>query len=109
LTCFEGLPHPINKSVMLLLIRVVTIIVSIAWLALGGFFIVAGMLEKPEADTGAIWIGTGIFVFYLANLYLLYRSYKKKHSPTHWVAFLLSILPALALVVLVYVLDKADL
>lgn len=94
---------------MLLVIRIITIIVSIAWLALGGFLIVAGILDKPEADIGAIWIGIGVFAFYLANLYLLYRSYKKKHSPTHWVAFLLSILPALAIIILVWVLDKADL
>jgi hypothetical protein len=93
---------------MLLVIRIITIIVSIAWFALGGFFIVAGLLEKP-ADTGAVWLGAGVILFYAANLYLLYRSYKKNHTPTHWVAFLLGILPAMAIIILVWVLDKADL
>lgn len=93
---------------MLLIVRIITIIVSAAWLVAGGYLIIGGSTEKPEADMDAVWIGIGMFGFYLANLYLLYRSYKKKHSPTHWVAFLLSILPALAILILIYILDKAD-
>lgn len=94
---------------MLVIVRIITIIVSAAWLAAGGYLIIGGIMDKPEADYEAMWIGIGIFTFYLANLYLLYRSYKKKHSPTHWVAFLLSILPALVITITVYILDKADL
>ncbi|WP_315819138.1 hypothetical protein [Paraflavitalea speifideaquila] len=40
-------------------------------------FIVAGLLDTRKADMEAVALGAAIFIFYLANLYLLYRSYKK--------------------------------
>lgn len=94
---------------MLVIVRIITIIVSSAWLALGGWLIVAGILDEPQSDFGAIWIGIGIFAFYIANLYLLYRSYRKKHKPAQWVAFILSVLPALIITILVFILDWLDL
>lgn len=69
-------------------------------MAAGVYLIVAG---KMEDDTDAIWIGAGIAAYYLADLYLLYRSYKKKHAPTHWTAFLLSILPALIIFIIAWI------
>lgn len=93
--------------IMLLIVRIITIIVSIAWLAIGIFLIVAGLQENPT-DTEAVWLGVGVILFYLANLYLLYRSYRKKHAPTHWVAFLFSIIPALAIWATVWILNAAD-
>lgn len=90
---------------MLLLIRIITIVIAVACLAIGAFFIVAGLMEKPVADTGAVWMGIGIMVFYLADLFLLYRSYKKKHTPAHWVAFLLSVMPVIAVLLIVWLLD----
>ena len=90
---------------MLLIVRILTIIISIVGLACGMYFIIGGALEKP-VDTEAVWLGAGIAFFYLANLYLLYRSYKKKHAPTHWVAFLFSILPVLAIVITVWLVEK---
>ena len=92
---------------MLPVIRIITIIVSLACIAASGFLIVAGLLEKP-ADYDAVWVGIGILVFYAANLFLLYRSYRKKHSPTHWVALILSILPVLITLTLLWVIEKAD-
>ncbi len=94
---------------MLVIVRIITIIVSVALLVVGGWFIVAGILDKPEADIAAVWIGIGIFVFYLANLYLLYRGFKKKHGPAQWVAFILSILPALIILSIVFIVDWLDL
>jgi hypothetical protein len=85
---------------MLLTLRILTIITCIACLAAGVFLIVAGMMEEDEA---AIWLGAGIAAYYLADLYLLYRSYKKKHAPTHWVAFILGILPALIILIIVWI------
>jgi hypothetical protein len=94
---------------MLVIVRIITIIVSTAWLVAGGWLIVAGILDEPETDTTAIWIGVGVFAFYLANLYLLYRSYKKKHGPATWVAFVLSVLPALVILSIVFIVDWLDL
>jgi peptidoglycan/LPS O-acetylase OafA/YrhL len=94
---------------MLLIVRIITIIVSIAWFAVGGFLMIAGFSDEPSVDKEAITIGAAIIIFYLANLYLLYYSYKKKNTPTHWVAFLLGILPAVAITILVYALDNFDL
>ncbi|MBO9561403.1 MAG: hypothetical protein J7621_01470 [Niastella sp.] len=74
-------------------------------MAAGVYLIVAG---KMEDDTDAIWLGAGIAAYYLADLYLLYRSYKKKHAPTHWTAFLLSILPALIILIIVWIASSID-
>jgi hypothetical protein len=93
---------------MLLVIRIITILVSIGCLVAGGWLIVAGgLLEKP-ADTGAVWLGLGIMLFYAAILFLLYRSYKKKHTPTHWVALILSVLPPLVICILILILGQLD-
>ena len=93
---------------MLLIIRIITIIVSIVWLAIGAYFIVAGLQSNPS-DTEAVWLGVGVILFYLANLYLLYRSYRKMHALTHWVAFLFSIIPALAIWATVWILEATGL
>lgn len=92
---------------MLLLLRVLTIIVCIVCFGCGIVLIIAGLLEKP-VDTGAVWLGAGVAAFYLADLYLLYRSYKKKHAPTHWVAFLFSVIPALAILIIVWIADSVS-
>lgn len=84
---------------MLLAIRIITIIFSVACAAVGILFIVLGLLEAP-ADWGAVWVGAIIALFYFANLYLLYRGYKKKHGPVHWTALILSILPPLVIYIL---------
>jgi hypothetical protein len=68
----------------------------------GGVLIGAGALDKPEADIAAIWLGAGFLVYYGADLYLLYRSYKRKHKPTHWVALILALLPVLLILALVF-------
>jgi peptidoglycan/LPS O-acetylase OafA/YrhL len=86
---------------MLLTLRLLTIITCIACLACGVFLIVAGIMEGDDPD--AIWLGAGIAAYFLADLYLLYRSYKKKHAPTHWTAFILSVLPALIILIIVWI------
>ncbi|AXY76721.1 hypothetical protein D3H65_23195 [Paraflavitalea soli] len=93
---------------MLVIVRIITIIVSAAWLVAGGWLIAAGILDEPETDFGAIWIGIGIVAFYLANIYLVYRGYKKKHKPVQWVAFILSILPAVVLGGIILILNWID-
>ena len=80
---------------MLLTLRVLTIIFAFVGLLCGGVLIGAGALDTPKADMGAIWLGAGIFAYYAADLYLLFRSYKRKHKPTHWVALILALLPVL--------------
>lgn len=97
-------PHQLFK--MLLTTRIITIFVSAICFVLGMLLIVLGLLEKPVADWGAVWVGAIIVLFYLANLYLLYRSYKKKHGPTHWVALILSILPPLCIFILTLLADN---
>lgn len=91
---------------MLLVLRILTIIVCIACLICSGYIIIEGA-EKP-VDTEAIWLGIGVAAYFLADLYLLYRSYRKKHAPTHWTAFILSILPALIIVIIVWIVDKVS-
>ena len=91
----------------MLFLRILTIIVCIACFACGVVLTIAGLLEKP-ADTDAGWIGAGVCTYFLADLYLLYRSYKKKHAPTHWVAFLLGILPALVILIIVWLVGKLE-
>jgi hypothetical protein len=91
---------------MLLVIRIVTIIVSLACIAVAVFLIVFGLLEKPS-DADAVWIGIGLLLYYAANLYLLHRSHRKKHNPTHWVALMLSLLPPLIILIITWVADKA--
>ncbi len=86
---------------MLLTLRILTIIFAFAGLFCGGLLIGAGAFDEPEADMAAVWLGAGIFVYYAADLYLLYRSYKRKHKPTHWVAFILALLPVLLILGLV--------
>lgn len=93
---------------MLLVLRIVTIIVAIAGLVGGVVLIVAGLNDEPAADWDAVMIGAGICLYYLADLYLLYRSYKRKHIPTHWVAFLLGVLPAIIVLVILLILKLAD-
>jgi hypothetical protein len=94
---------------MLVIVRIITIIVSTAWLVGGGWLIVAGIMDKPESDFAAVWIGIGVFGCYQANLYLLYRGYKKKHGPAQWVAFILSVLPAVVIGAIVLIVDWLDL
>lgn len=94
---------------MLLVVRIVTIIVLAAWFVAGGYLVIAGLLQTPEADMDAVWIGAGVWLFIAGLAYLLYRGYKKKHAAMQWVAFILSILPALSVVILVWVLDALDL
>lgn len=106
LTCTERLPQP-NQFflIMLLALRIITIIVSVICAAVGILFIVLGLLEKP-AEMDAVWVGAIIVFFYFANLYLLYRGYKKKHGPVHWTALTLSILPPLAIYILILLADN---
>ena len=91
---------------MLLVLRILTILFSIGGFAVGGWLIIAGALDEPTRDIEAIWLGIGVFLYFIADLYLLYRSYKKKHKPTHWVAFVLALLPALFLAGLVILADS---
>lgn len=93
---------------MLLVLRIVTIIVAAACLFAGGYLIVAGLLDKPQADMEAVWLGAGISLYFLADLYLLYRSYKKKHVPTHWVAFIFAVMPAMIILGIVWAADSLD-
>jgi peptidoglycan/LPS O-acetylase OafA/YrhL len=92
----------------MLALRILTIIFSFAGLLCGGILVGAGALDEPAPDTGAIWLGAGILLYFIANLYLLYRSYKKKHRPTHWVAFILALLPTLLILGLLVIANVAD-
>ena len=94
---------------MLLVLRILTIVFALLGFITGVILVGLGIADTPSADIDAIWIGIGITVYFLADLYLLYRSYKKNHMPTHWAALLLSILPVTAIVVLLWVLDALDL
>jgi len=89
----------------MLVLRILTILFASAGISFGGLIIVAGLLEQPK-DTGAIWLGAGIFLYYAANLFLLYKSYKKNHKPTHWVALILGALPMLIIIGIVILTDK---
>lgn len=91
---------------MLLVLRIVTIIISIACLAISAWLIIAGLNDEPKPDMEAVWFGMAPAVFYLADLFLVYYSYKKKHTPVTWVAFLLAILPVLAVLLIVWISDK---
>lgn len=93
---------------MLLTVRIITIIcISIAVIT-ACWLIIAGLLEVPVKDTGAIWIGCIMLVYYAADCLLLYRSYKRKHAATHWVAFVFSLLPVLAIGAVVILADTFD-
>ncbi|WP_276479473.1 hypothetical protein [Paraflavitalea pollutisoli] len=92
---------------MLLVLRIITIIIAIACLVGGVWLIVAGVLETP-ADSEAILIGVGICLYYLADLYLLKRSYEKKHTPAHWAAFLLGLLPVLIVLLMIVIASLVD-
>lgn len=91
---------------MLLVLRILTVLVSVGGFVIGGFLLIEGMLDTPVKDTEAIWLGAGVLLYFIADLFLLYKSYKKKHKPTHWVAFLLALLPFLFLVGLVILADS---
>lgn len=93
---------------MLLVLRIVTIIVAGACLIAGGVLIGAGILDEPQADMSAVWMGAGIFSYFLADLYLLYRSYRKKHAPAQWVAFILAIMPAMIILGIVWAADSLE-
>lgn len=93
---------------MLLIVRIVTIIVSLAWLLAGTYLGILGLNDTPEKDWEAVAMGGGIILFFVANLYLLYRSYKKKHTPTTWVAFILAVLPAIAFIIFLWAVDALD-
>ena len=90
---------------MLLALRILTILFSVAGLVSGGWLVIAGVLETP-AETEAIWLGAGILLYYIADLFLLYKSYKKKHKPTHWVAFILAVMPIIFIYGLVFLADS---
>jgi hypothetical protein len=89
---------------MLLALRIFTILFSVAGFVAGGWLVIAGVLETP-AETEAIWLGAGILLYYIADLFLLYKSYKKKHRPTHWVALVLAVLPVIIIYGLVFLAD----
>jgi hypothetical protein len=89
---------------MLLALRILTIFFSLAGFVSGGWLVIAGVLETP-AETEAIWLGAGILLYYIADLFLLYKSYKKEHRPTHWVALILAVLPVLLVSGLVFFAD----
>lgn len=91
---------------MLLVLRIVTVIISVGCLAISAWLIVAGLNDEPKPDMEAIWLGVAPAVFYLADLFLVYYSYKKKHAPVAWVAFLLAVMPVLAVLLLVWISDK---
>lgn len=85
---------------MLLVLRIITIIVNTASLIASAVLIIAAAIEKPKPDTDGVWLGVALALFFLANFYLLYRSYKKKHTPTTWVAFLFAVLPGLTILLI---------
>jgi len=89
---------------MLLVLRILTILFSVAGFVSGGWLVIAGVMETP-AETEAIWLGAGILLYYIADLFLLYKSYKKKHRPTHWVALVLGVLPVIIIYGLVFLAD----
>jgi Na+/proline symporter len=91
---------------MLLVLRILTILFAVGGLSVGGWLIIGGAMDEPDMDTEAIWLGIGVLLYFIADLYLLYRSYKKKHKPTHWVALVLALLPALLLAGLVILADS---
>lgn len=91
---------------MLLVLRIITIIINISCLAASAWLIFAGLNEVSQPDMEAVWLGVATAAFYLANLFLVYYSYKKKHTPVTWVAFLLAILPVLAVLVIIWIADK---
>lgn len=80
---------------LLRIIGLTTGIIAGICIVLGIVLGIAGLIDTPDMDTGAIVLAVGVIAFYIAQIWLLRYSYRRKYAPGYWIAFVGTILPVI--------------